>query len=389
MQTDELPGFLTAHTAHIWGPGGCPASPRLARHYSNVEKGEAEREGEAAKWVFLQATRGEKPSLGDFAPNGMLVSQEMLDSVEEVVEDVLDTFGAHPANSLHVELAVEAPSLVHPNYRGTVDVAVVNAETRSIHVWLFKYGRSFVDAFKNWAGVSYVAGIIEKAELPIHQEADFYDWSFSITVAQPRSFQRDELGGSLRQWYASGDAVLNALAELRIAATRTEEDAPPCNTGKHCRGCKVIWDCAANQAVGGVVIDVTQPSGTINSDPHSLAIEAKVLAEAIERGKDRLAAIEPQVEAMLRKGTSLPFHTLAPTKGRDKWRTGHVATIANICAMYGLEIERGVALPTPKQLVKKGIDEAVITPYFDKGRDGLKLERVEDNSVSKILGVRK
>lgn len=348
------------------------------------EPTEESREGDAAHWLLAQTLLKLTVPDDAVAPNGVPINQEMRDAIVELVEDVTDTLKTQsPGDFLHVEQTISAANTVHPDCWGTPDVLFVQPSRKAVHIWDFKYGHRFVDAYKNWQMLTYAACAVETVGI-----TDLVDWSFTLTIAQPRCFERDELGGTLREWFTAGAAVRTAIAQLAEAARAARQPDAALHTGPHCRDCRAQWDCPANQAAGGVALDTIRGQGSAGMDAAAIGVEAKVLAEAMDFVKARLSALDAQALALLGRGERVPFHSLGWTKPRTAWDKDRQAEAAGLVAMFGVDVQPGVALPTPGQCIKQGVDGSVIAPYTSIPSPSQKLVRADDSTASKILGRR-
>ena len=104
--------------------------------------------------------------------------------------------------------------------------------------------------------------------------------------------------------------------------------------------------------------------------------------------KARLSALDAQALALLGRGERVPFHSLGWTKPRTAWDKDRQAEAAGLVAMFGVDVQPGVALPTPGQCIKQGVDGSVIAPYTFTPSPSQKLVRADDSTASKILGRR-
>ena len=375
---------LAPSSAHRWGPDGCPGSVAMEANQPEQEPTEESREGDAAHWLLAQTLLKLTVPADAVAPNGVPINDEMREAIVELVEDVNDTLkGCGPGDYYEIEQRIAAPGLIHADCWGTPDVLFVQGSRKTVHIWDFKYGHRFVDAYRNWQMIAYAACALEDTAVN-----DWRDWSFTLTIAQPRCFERDELGGSLREWFVSGKDLAPLIDALRIAAHAAREPDAPLRTGPHCRDCRAQWDCPANQRAGGAALDVTRGQGSSQMNPGAIGLEAKVLAEAMDFVKARLSALDAQALALLGRGEAVPFHSLGWTQARLAWEKDRQAEAAQIVAMFGVDVQPGVALPTPSQCIKQGVDGSVITPYTRRNEPSRKLIRVDDSSASKILGRR-
>lgn len=377
--------ILAPSSADRWGPDGCAGSVAMEARQPEQEPTEESREGDAAHWLLAQTLLKLTVPDNAVAPNGVPINQEMRDSIVELVEDVNDTIaGAVGGQDYYqIEQRIFAHTLIHPDNDGTPDVLFIQRSRKTIHIWDFKFGHRFVDAYRCWQMINYAACAIETEGI-----ADWREWSFTLTIAQPRCFERDELGGTLREWFVSGEQLAPLIEALSVAAKAARQPDAMLRTGPHCRDCRAQWDCPANQRAGGVALETIRSQGSASMDPAAIGVEAKVLAEALDFVKARLNALDAQALAILGRGGRVPFHSLGWTKPRTTWEKERQAEAAEIVAMFGVDVRPGIALPTPAACIKEGVDGSVIAPYTFTPSPSQKLVRADDSSASKILGRR-
>ncbi len=369
-------------SAHIYGPGGCAGSVAMIEAQPAQEPTDDTREGDAAHWLLHQTLERWLVPPNAVAPNGVPIDDEMRESIVEIVADVRDTISAGGGQQFY-EQKVGAPVTIHADFWGTPDAIVIQRDAKRLHIWDFKYGHRFVDAFRNWQMIGYAACVAET-----HHIDDLADWSVTLTIAQPRCYERDELGGTLREWFVSGGELVGLIGQLREAVWKAAEPGAPCKTGDYCRDCTAQWDCPANRRMGGALLDIAMAQGSAGLTPAQVGVEARTLALAADRIKARLAALDAQTQDLLNRGQDVPFHKIGWTNPRTVWEKTKQAEAAKLVAMFGVDVQMGVALPTPTQCVKQGVDETVIKPYVSSGTPTQKLVRVDTDSAGKVLGSR-
>ena len=127
---------------------------------------------------------------------------------------------------------------------------------------------------------------------------------------------------------------------------------------------------------------------SLGLDNAAIGLEAKILAEAMQRVKARLEILEVKALDAISRGENVPWHKLDWTRPRLGWDKTKQAEAANLVAMFGVEVLPGVALPTPTECMKQGVDETVIKPYTNKPFASKKLVRVNESSEAKVFGTR-
>lgn len=374
---------LAPSSAHRWV--ACPASPAMELNYPEDTESPAAREGTAAHWVLEQMlTTGWIPPLGELAPNGHPVTREMLEGVQPLVDDVLDTLASCTPNcTVRVEQRVYATDTIHADNWGTVDVYILDREARHLYEWDFKFGHRGVSAYRNWQCIDYAVAILESEGVPVDE---WFPWRIHINIAQPRSYSTD---GLLRQWYLSGAALRDYATTLRTAAIAASQPGAQCMTGEHCRDCRAQWDCAANQAVGGASIDVAYAAQSTGMSPGALGLEARMLAQAFDRLKARKDALDERILGLIRTGQSVPFWSLGWTNPRTVWKPGVTREVASIAEMFGVDVTKPeLDIVTPKQAAKLGIDQSVIDTYSTTPSGAPKLVAIDDEQAVRVFGSR-
>ena len=372
-------------SAHIYGPGGCPGSVAMAAAQPMREATDESREGAAARWLLTQTLLALTVSDGAIAPNGVPINEEMREAIKEVVTDVADTIVRAKSGQDYyaVETRIGAPNLIHADFWGVPNVVFVQHSTKQLHIWEFAYGHRFVDVFENPTMLGYAACAIESEEI-----ADPENWTFTFTIAQPRCFERDELGGTIREWFVPGTVVMPLIAKLQRAVHEADNPNAECRTGPYCRDCSASWDCMANLRMGGIAVDVALGQGSAGLTAEQVGLEARTLQGAMDRIKARLTGLDAKIQEMANLGLTVPFHKIEWSNPRQVWDPVRIPQAANLVAMFGVDVQPGVALPTPRECIKQGVDAAVIKPYVIKGNPAQKVKRVDETNAAKVLGSR-
>jgi Protein of unknown function (DUF2800). len=373
---------IAPSSADIWV--NCPGSVAMQAAQPPEEETEESREGTAAHWLLEQILLKLPVPADAIAPNGVPINDEMRAAVRELVDDVIATTSQiKPGDYFQVEQKIAAPTMIHPDFFGTPDVYTVLWSRKTVQIHDFKYGHLFVDVYRCLQLIGYAAMVIETEQIP-----DWREWAFTFTIAQPRCYARDELGGTLREWFTSGEKLAPLFDEMRLAALAARTPGAPCKTGDHCTHCRAAWDCEANQRAGGVALSIATGQQFSGMDAHALGLEARTLARAADFIKARLSSVDAKIQELINQKTDVPWHTVGYSKPRLVWDKKKQAEAAQMVAMFGVPVVPGVAIPTPTDCMKQGVDETVISPYTTKAPAAQKLIRVEDNRAEKIFGRR-
>lgn len=346
------------------------------------EETEESREGDAAHWLLCQMLRKIPVPADAVADNGVPIDDEMREAAALLVDWAFAVMETWKGNDFlfENERHVSAHTLVHPDNDGTPDLVLINWTQRVVHIGDFKYGHGFVDVFGNWQLIDYAACVIES-----HEINDWRDWDFQFTICQPRNYHKD---GPLRGWRYSGVELAGRIEALYHAARAAVDPDAPVKTGDHCKHCTAQWDCTVNQQRGGHLVDLVGAQGSASMDPAALGLEGRQLDQAIRYLTDRKKAIDVKIGELLDCGFRVPYHAVEFGKSREVWDKAKQEEAAGIVEMFGVPVAKGVALPTPRECIKKGVDAAVIKPYVTTNAPAKKIVQVADTTAAKVFGTR-
>jgi hypothetical protein len=124
-------------------------------------------------------------------------------------------------------------------------------------------------------------------------------------------------------------------------------------------------------------------------DATAIGTELAVLAEAEDRVVARRKALEVRALALIDRGETVANYHLDWAQPRTVFDKTKIAEVAPLINMFseGL-VQLGIPLPTPRQCVKAGVDEAVIKPYTTQAPASKKLVRTDPNHAAKLFGTR-
>lgn len=366
--------FLAPSAAGVWGPGGCSAYPRMAQAFPETEPNPAAREGEAAHWWLEEALHGTEHPVGAAAPNGELITGEMIEGAQAMLSDAraLITAGAR----WRAEAAVQMPQ-VHPTLNwGRADFIAVDEGARTIHVKDFKFGHGYVDVFENWQGVDYAIGAVNYFQIEPGP-----DWRVVIMIYQPRSFHAE---GPVKRWSVDWPTFATYIDRLAEAARQAVEPDAPMRTGPHCDYCEARHSCPALRAVGGLAVDLSRRGVPSNLSPQDTGLALRMIRTARERLEALETGLEARLMAEIRGGAIGTGWEIYQGFGREKW-TQPIEGVVAMGALFGHNLAKPAEAITPAQARKLGIDEAVISEYSTKPAGGLKLRPLDDKSVRKAF----
>lgn len=346
----------------------CEGSVALEAAYPETEETESAAEGTAAHHAGAEILLGREP--GTIAPNGAVLTDEMLDGAQMWVDDVR-SIGA-PANELQVEQRVYMPR-IHEQAYGTPDTWLFVPSTGTVYVWDFKFGHGVVEHFENWQLIAYVCGILDL--LGIDGRNDEHIWC-DLRVVQPRAYHRE---GRVRSWRVRASDLRGYFNRLNLAAHAAMRPGAPTRTGSYCLHCNAAAHCETLRKAVTHAADWLGGSAAEELPPQAAGAEMELLEHLATLVKARRTAREADLSARLRRGEGVPGWCLENTTGAKAWKPEDKYKVLGLGSLLGLDLAKAPAPITPTQALalakKSGVDASVISDYFYNPSTGQKLAR--------------
>lgn len=365
----------------------CPGSVRLSEQFPELLENPAAPEGTAAHWAVDQLMTGSPPAPGQLAPNGIAISDEMIEGAIIFAEHVMGIAaraGAELSQRFRWEQREHMPS-IHPDMFGTPDGAGIleTADlTGALHVFDYKFGHAQVDPEDNWQLISYARGVLDRLQYDGHAEQHLI---VHLHIIQPRCYVP---GGPIRSWVVPAADLRAHWNRLQAAAHEALGDEPRLSGGEHCRYCPGRRACPELKRRAGHAQDYATAWQPVELAPDALGLELQHLERAIATLQHRATGLREQAEHAIRSGQPVPGWTLEASRSVTEWSVPADEVFA-LGDMFGAEL-RKVIPPTPKQaaalLKKKGIDPAVIDAYSSTRTGAIKLVQDSNTLARKVFG---
>lgn len=364
--------FLPPSGASAWID--CAQWPEMNRRYPQDDTAES-IEGTAAHWVNTEMLAGHPLLEGTLAPNGVMITAEMLEGAEMFC----DAIGSRVVGSgpLHIEETVTVPE-IHASCYGTPDAWHYNAGSAHLEVFDYKFGHGFVDEWWNPQGILYVSGILSKLA-PILSNPELVTVSF--TIVQPRCFYG---GKFVRTHNYTAREMAPHIQKLKRAAEYAYSSKPTARTGPYCDHCPGRHACDAAQKGAHVAASFASDRQPHDLTPTAAASELKMLEGAYGLLGARIDGLRGLVEAQLRAGERVPYYGLEQGRGRTAW-TMSVDEVIALGQMFGKDLSKpGVV--TPAQAAKNNLPPEIISAYSVLTPGSLKLVQVSNSKAAKAFG---
>lgn len=353
-------------------------------------------EGTAAHWVASEILSSWVAGPGDVeggillasdlvgatAPNGIVISDEMVSHVMLYVQDILSAAQASGTlSNTFVERYVHIHS-VHPENEGTLDSAVFMDDrgTKTFRLWDLKYGWGIVEPFANWQLIDYCIGLLAEWE----SRGVGLPETIEFCICQPRPYHPL---GPIRVWRTTPAELFPYYQQLYGSAHEATGDNPRCVAGPHCHStrCRARHSCTALNSATMQALDFVDDATPSALEGAALSNQLKTLRAYESMFKARISGIEERALAQIKSGAAVPGFGAAQGKGRTRWKDDKKQAAADMCALMGVDIKKPLELITPKQAEGKGIDSSVITTYIETPNTGLSLVEVDTESANQIF----
>lgn len=367
--------FLPPSGASSWSK--CALWPTMNQQFPQTESAEA-IEGSAAHWVGWELLAQKPMARGAKAPNGTIVTDEMIEGGELLADTVRARAAGLP---LYIEQWLPVHS-ISPHCAGTPDLWAISQDLLRLEIFDYKFGHRFVDEFWNEQGLSYLAGILDYicAQFKIGP-AFLEQMQVNFTVVQPRCYYRGE---SVRtHTYKVGETRerLNHLANMAEAALMNE---PTATTNDHCNDCPGRHACSALQRAAYDAAEFSDRRTPLEIEPAAAALELKILQRAMKRLEARVEGLQEYVSTAIRAGKTVPYFRVEPGYGRVVWTIPDGQIVA-IGKMFGHDLSKAGTV-TPAQAEKMGVDPNIVKAYSFRPSSANKLVETNSTDAARVFG---
>ncbi len=374
--------FLAPSAAGRWGV--CALSPSLEAAYPDTEESPESLEGTAAHWVLQLAVEGRAPAEGVQAPNGVAVTDEMLEGADVAMAAFEKALGPQWREMIVIERPVAVPD-VHPSLCwGTPDAyawARLPDGRLVLFVFDYKFGRKLVVAYRNKQITTYVSGLLSAAG--INGQTD-QQTLVVMTVIQPRSYQHE---GVVRRWDVAASDLRGSINSLRNQADEATSPNPRATVDPDaCENCRGRVHCAANQRAGYSAASLPEQSAVVNMPPHALGLELRNMERSLALLESRVEGLRAEAEALVRKGQPVPYWSMQKGRGSLVW-TQPDAVVLALGQASGVELAKPPKPITPTQAKAAGMPEAVVDSFAQRIPGADKLTPDDGEGAARVFGV--
>lgn len=337
---------------------------RLMSRIVPIEANQAARdEGNAADWAAERLFTGEGVKDGDRAPNGHIVTSDMIDHVSEYVK-ALDCGTMQCVTSFGTDRWQINGRADHLKFIGTDSGTLDGVLT----VDDLKYGYRLIEPFENWTLIAHAAGYcVANQVLPS---------TIILRIHQPRAYHPE---GPLREWRLSYDELMTYYQRIDASLSNPSDML---QTGDWCYRCFAHPTCPAARMTSMNGVDMSTLAFNDDLPSEMLAYELELLKTAKSRLDGRLDALEELAMHRARKGDIIPGHALETRYANTRFIPGISGEALTLVS--GVDCVKSGTI-TPAEFKRRGGSQAMYETLTERPLIGSKLVRVNTDARMRRL----
>lgn len=337
---------------------------------------EARNEGNCADWLAVELFEGRSVSIGARAPNGWIVTDEMMDHVNQYL-------GALDCGAVQVDTSFEGAGW---DIRGRADHVVYRppqidrngdvADAPLLTIDDLKYGYRLVSPEWNWTLIAHAIGYCIRERIQPER--------ITLRIHQPRAYHPD---GPLREWSISYLELMECYNRINA---RLSEPTDELRTDLDiCAKCHALPTCPAAREGEMNARDAIKAMSFDDNLPNDiLAYQFDESRRAYAFIKNRADALEELIQHKVRNGEVVSLAgkrgTLKPRLGQRTWNKG--LTAAALSTATGIDLHKDASV-TPAEAERRGVSKDVVNALTERPNIGAKLEWVDlDAEARKVFG---
>ncbi len=349
---------------HCFGSLNMPRAVPVDSNREQRDKGNAEH------WLAEQmfAESSADPVTGATAPNGVIITDEMIEAVSAYVS-ALDC-GAMEVDTSYAGQGWEVKGRADHVVFRAAGVAPPLSEVRPLSTLTiddYKSGWRIVEPRMNWTLISHAIGWVIQNETTVDR--------IVFRIHQPRPFHTE---GSLREWSCSYEELMGFYHQIN---TRLSHPVDELVTGwDHCAKCHALALCPAARTAGMNAIDAASVTFDDSLPKDVLTFELETLRAAVDTIKNRADALDELISHRIKGGEVFEGWDLERRYGHRKWKPG--LTAAALSAAAGVDLAKE-AIVTPAAAERMGVSKEAVKALTDKPLLDPKLKRIDADAKAR------
>lgn len=341
----------------------CNGSRLMGDHVPPIDRDDTIRnEGNAADWIVTQVYNGistVEQLIGQKAPNGIYITAEMLDHLEEYLKAVI-------GGLIEVDTICAGETW---QVNGRADLIKYDRDKQHLYVGDLKYGWGIVEPKNNWTLIAHAVGHALRNGLKVS--------NLTLTIYQPRPYHPS---GTVRSY--TYDGIEFGCFYPRINAILSNP-SDILNTGSHCYKCPAHTVCPAARKAESNGIEASEKAFVNEIDNDNLSFQLDHLNRAMKVLKQAHDAYSELALHRTKQGQIINNYGLETDLANNTWYKHINADMLKV--LTGKDLTKN-QLITPAQAKKAGVSEIVVATLTERRNKGVKLVRVNaDTKASKMF----
>ena len=301
--------------SHIWT--NCVAAPLFQSNVPDQPETDETREGTCAAWVAECVLMGVYPDcksmVGVSHSNGWLVTDEMIDFVEDYIDTLLLR-----GLKVYAEVKVSLNEFIS----GTLDAGTID-NPEILFVDDLKFGFGVVEPFENPQLIIYAAGLVRNNNYN-------HPW-VSLGIYQPRAIHPD---GVHRTWGISREELLSRADEIIRIGHMCQQPNPVATPGEHCKHCEASGSCVALGNSIYNLVDLIRSEHQVMLTPETIVTELNMLDMAEKLIAARKNGVTTEAAHFINSGQHLRGWGMVSTSAKRKFKYDSeiIEAITGVCA---------------------------------------------------------
>lgn len=336
----------------------CIGSILMERAVPEPDNDEARSEGNAADWLAEQMFNDRHVTSGTKAPNGWVITDDMIDYITEYVDALSDQPGAMQVVTTWGTDAFEV--------RGRADWLGYNTHTNELRVRDLKYGHRIVSPVDNWTLLSHAIGFCIRNNVQPDR--------IEISIHQPRPYHPE---GPLRRWVIDYPGLIQRHDAISQTLTYPTDAL---TTGEQCNKCHARYDCPALDKAAWSAVEATATAFNDNMSNDALAFERDQFEQAANMLKIKIDAVEELMTHRIKSGQVINGYAMQQRQGNRRFVSG--LTAHAISAALGVDLTTD-KMPTPAEAERRGVNKDVLAALTERPNIGTKLTKIDPDAVAR------
>lgn len=348
----------------------CFGSLNMPRAVPDTSNQDARLQGNAEHWLAEQMFEGVAVGPGAQAPNGYVITDEMVEAVSGYVS-------ALDCGEMEIETGYAGQGWA---VAGRADHVVfrqeVNEHGERAGDWLtiddYKSGWRIIEPRMNWTLISHAIGWVIRNETAPDR--------IVLRIHQPRPFHAE---GTLREWSCSYEELMGFYHQINERLSNPVDEIV---TGiDWCAKCHALALCPAARRASMNSIDAATVTFDDSLPKEVLTHQLEQMRLAADTIKNRASALEELISHRIKMGETFTGWALERRYGHRKWKPGMTGKVLSLAT--GVDLTKD-DIVTPAAAERMGVSKEVVAALTDKPLLDPKLKQIDaDASGRAAFGI--